>query len=180
MHVFVCFWVIDLILSTTLSSSLSSSTSQSQRISLTKYDCGLIKVLIQGLSFDCTKMNIAGLCWFTGGPWECPQSCSCPLAAEHTTCHHEAYRRTTGLLTATDSGTTHKNMLIYLESHVVFKAHIKTLSVFVSGSHFLSSFIYSSVFWWPNSGVMRYCLSSDVYPSLSWIVWINLMPFPQL
>lgn len=63
--------------------------------------------------------NIDRICLcLTGGPRECPQLYSRPLP-EHATCHHEAYRRATSVLAATDAG------------------------IFPSVPHFLPSFLQS-------------------------------------
>lgn len=97
--------------------------------------CVLITVFILSLSLDYTNINIAGLCWITGSPWKCPQIHSCPFP-EHTACNHEAHRRATGLLAAADTGTPHRNMFTYIESHVVYFDSqqyntTKTLSLFL-------------------------------------------------
>lgn len=65
----------------------------------------------------CFNIDRICLC-LTGGPRECPQLYSRPLP-EHATCHHEAYRRATSVLAATDAG------------------------IFPSVPHFLPSFLQS-------------------------------------
>lgn len=122
---------------------------------------------LDSLYFEHININIARL---TGGPWKYPEIYSCPFP-EHTACHHEAHRRAASILTATDSGIACGNVCIYIVSCLLtslkFMSH--RLSAFLvtfvlaCGSHFFLSSMYSSVFWWPNSGVTRYCLTCDVF-----------------
>lgn len=62
-----------------------------------------INCTLERLCFN--HQNIYRICLWcvTGGPRKCPKLYSCP-PPEHTTCHHEAYRRATSVLAATDSG----------------------------------------------------------------------------
>lgn len=66
------------------------------------------------------------------------------------------------------------NILIHnfniIQTLFVFSSFFLFFLFFASGSLFLLSFTYLSVLWWPNSGVMRYCLSSVVSCSPSYCV----------